>query len=530
MDSILRRLIASWIKSQELAPRRAPTAAVRCESLEGRQLLSTTGLLRGHMGMPSSPTTQRVQLSTRGTMGGQNAGGFGSGAAETSSYTQARPFGNFSGHGNAMSGGAGRVGFAMRHGQVARAGSQSLPTTPPTAPPTTQAVNAVVATNTDTTTAAVPTDTPTQAAVTTTLQAAPTNTPVTTTQFNGGAPAVGAGTFNAMPSGPMGGWFGGNAENRQPVNSSVASGQQTNGSGTTSSSTSGPSDALKSDFEKLQTDLQAIHDKSEVTPKLLAAVRNDFDAIQKASTTDPDQDAVKALAATVDSIAGQIPTADQQTQLVADFTAVLKSQGITDQTLIDTAVADIQAVVAASHVTADDLTTIAADRKAIKTEMDANANPDAPPSATPTTGDAVGSLMSGLTGGFESGIPMAGAFDGGAPGGPYSVSPIAFSSAGGVMMGGGGQFNGSPITVSPSGGGMTGPIHIAQGSVMMDGGDQFGPFSVTSANGVGTSGQFRGSRTDVSFAGGAPGGQFGQYNVSPNGGGPGGQFGGRWGR
>lgn len=58
MDSMLRRLIATWIKSQELAPRRDLAAAVRCESLEGRQLLSTTTLLRGHMGMPSAPTTQ----------------------------------------------------------------------------------------------------------------------------------------------------------------------------------------------------------------------------------------------------------------------------------------------------------------------------------------------------------------------------------------------------------------------------------------------------------------------------------------
>src|SRR3954447_21589596 len=41
MESLLHRLLAPWTKSQEGSPRRSPSAAVRCEPLEGRQLLST---------------------------------------------------------------------------------------------------------------------------------------------------------------------------------------------------------------------------------------------------------------------------------------------------------------------------------------------------------------------------------------------------------------------------------------------------------------------------------------------------------
>ncbi|WP_406699196.1 hypothetical protein V5E97_10000 [Singulisphaera sp. Ch08] len=517
MESMLRRLLATWIKSQELAPRRSPTAAVRCESLEGRQLLSTTGLLRGHMGMPSSPTTQRGQFFTRGTMGGQNTGGFGSGAAVSSVSTQAGPFANIRGHGNAMGGGAGRGGVAVRYGQVARARLQNQPATP--------GLNAVVDTNTTT----VPSEAP--ETLTMPAQGDPANGSPTTTQPDQGAPTMSGGSFSVMPSGPLGGWFGGRAENRELVSFNGALGQQADGPGTQAGNLSiraEPSEELQSHFEKLQTDLQAIQDKSEVTPKLLAAVRNDFEAIQEASTTDPDQESVKALAATVESIGSQIPTDVQQAQLVADFTAVLKSQGITDQTLIDTAVADIQAVVAASHVTADDLATIAADREAIENEI--NSNAEAMPSVSLTTGDAVGSLMSGLTGGFESGIPMAVPFAGGAPGGPFSAFPIDFASAGGVMMDGGGQFNGLPITVSPIGGGMHGPISVSQGAVNMAGGGQFGSFSVSSASGVEASGQFSGAPVVTSYTVGGMGGQSAQFSGSPYGGGMGGRFGGRRGR
>lgn len=557
MDSMLRRLLATWMNSQELAPRRVPTATVRCESLEGRQLLSTTGLLRGYMGMPSSPAAQRVQLSTRGAMGGQNAGGFsvrgamggqnagGLGTRANASFASLQPGqgGTLRSHANLLSGGTGRGNFALRQGQMPRATLQNMveatPTTLPGGGPT--VVNTSLPTDPSNVTTlpdlggAVTSNVTTLPDVNgavTTVQANAVDPAVTTTSLDGGAPGgMAMGSFRAMPSGPLGGWFGGTAGNRQSGNVVWNPGTQGGGPGAIAE----PSDALKSDFDKLQTDLQAIQDKSEVTPKLLAAVRKDFDAIQKASTSAPDEDAVKALAATVDSLAGQIPTDEQQAKLVADFTAVLQSQGVTDQTLIDTAVADIQAVVAASHVTADDLATIAADHDAIEAELKAGSEGDPAVTLEAATGDAVGSLMSGLTGGFDSGIPMAMPFMGAGPGVQIHASPINFASAGGVMMDGGGHFAGPAITVSPSGGAMSGPFNIMHSSMGMGGG-QFGPTRMISTSGGSEGIQLSEAPSEGIQLSEAPtvglegGGAAGTQAVSIRDGKVGGWFGGGWGR
>ena len=56
-------------------------------------------------------------------------------------------------------------------------------------------------------------------------------------------------------------------------------------------------------------------------------------------------------------------------QVDADLADVLKSQGVTDQSLIDQTIADLHAVNVARNITADDLTTLAADRKAIETDL-----------------------------------------------------------------------------------------------------------------------------------------------------------------
>src|SRR5258705_326863 len=80
------------------------------------------------------------------------------------------------------------------------------------------------------------------------------------------------------------GWSGWSRRN-EPVRFQSTPAQPAGGSGAqggNASSMAGPSAAVKTAFDKLHTDIQAIHDKSEVTPKLLAAVRTDFEAIQKA--------------------------------------------------------------------------------------------------------------------------------------------------------------------------------------------------------------------------------------------------------
>ena len=180
---------------------------------------------------------------------------------------------------------------------------------------------------------------------------------------------------------------------------------------------------LDTDLTKLQTDSQAIHDKSQVTPALLASVRKDLEAIDKAKTGTADATALKTLQTDEQAIFGTSTTTDGSTgtdgstatggstasstptpptkptdaqiaQLQADHDAVLKSQGVS-QTLIDQLAADRLAVKTASNFTADDQATLDADHKAIDADratmqtQDAagNATPDAAQAATAATTD-----------------------------------------------------------------------------------------------------------------------------------------------
>jgi hypothetical protein len=179
---------------------------------------------------------------------------------------------------------------------------------------------------------------------------------------------------------------------------------------------------LQTDLKKLQTDLQAVQDKSQVTPALLAAVRNDFQKIQAATTSKPDQAKLDTLTGDIKSLAGKLPTADQTTQLTSDFTAVLQSEGVTDRALITQAITDIQAVVTASKITADDLSTLAADRAAVEADQTSNA-----PGGSPGSVDGsllLGGLLGGQTGSgplgdLTGGGPRGGRFVGGWQGGRF---------------------------------------------------------------------------------------------------------------
>ncbi len=78
---------------------------------------------------------------------------------------------------------------------------------------------------------------------------------------------------------------------------------------------------------------------------------------------------MQALNDLQESLDGQLPTDDQKQQLKDAFTAVLNSQGITDQSLIDQTIADLDAVQNARNITADDLATIKADQAAIQAKL-----------------------------------------------------------------------------------------------------------------------------------------------------------------
>lgn len=126
---------------------------------------------------------------------------------------------------------------------------------------------------------------------------------------------------------------------------------------------------LAADLQKLRTDTQAILAKSQVTPAETTALHDDLRAIDKAATTPPSQAAVQALQTDVKSFQGALPTDEEKAQLATDFTALVESRGVTDQTLIGKTISDAEAIVASSNVTSTDLATLVADRKAIQTDM-----------------------------------------------------------------------------------------------------------------------------------------------------------------
>ena len=176
---------------------------------------------------------------------------------------------------------------------------------------------------------------------------------------------------------------------------------------------------LQTDLKKLMTDSQAVQDKSQVTPALLAAVRKDFAKIRSEATTAPDTTKLATLTSDLKAVGDALPTAAQTTQLQNDFTAVVQSEGITDQALIAQTTADLQAVVTATNISSADLATLAADRLAVQNDRGtANPGTNAP------DGNAATSSPQGFAGGpggpgaWGNGFQGASAGSGGPQRGP----------------------------------------------------------------------------------------------------------------
>ena len=265
-----------------------------------------------------------------------------------------------------------------------------------------------------------------QMAVNPAIAATPTTaTPTATT------PAAGTATSTAspgIPGGPMGdsSWGGGH-RGRMGDRGQFAM----NGGAAAGSTGTAPTQAQMAAFKQLSTDMQAIHDKSTVTPVMEAAARKDFEAIHKDATTAPDATKLAALQADLKATAGTIPTDAQKAQAVADFKAVVASEGVTDTALIDKTLADVDTIVAASNVNADDLAKLAADRTAAGLTAD--------------SGGAIGhghdmglGLLGGLTpgrhggfgGGFRGdrfGMPPGGMMT--PPTAPPATTPVATTNA-----------------------------------------------------------------------------------------------------
>jgi hypothetical protein len=199
---------------------------------------------------------------------------------------------------------------------------------------------------------------------------------------------------------------------------------------------------VEKDFQKLGTDLQAIHDKSQVTPALLAAVRKDVEGLQKESTSAPTQASLATLKSDLLALGGATP--DFTTgQLQTDLEAAIKSAGVNDTVVVSTLEHDLNAVATAMNITPADVQTVQADQKAIATDLGSTAPAD--PSSGPL---AVLEL------------PLLGALD---PGGSGDPGPELIGS-GNVMSGfaGTGQFiaTGSPMS------GPAGPVMLMRGGLV----------------------------------------------------------------
>lgn len=141
-------------------------------------------------------------------------------------------------------------------------------------------------------------------------------------------------------------------------------------SGPTGTDVSPEQAKLDAAFAKQSADMQAIQDKSQVTPALLASLRNARSAVA-AQANAPDAALLKTFQADAQAVQNSGTFTDaQRQQLQGEYTAVLKSAGVSDAA-VATLFAAQDAVKAAGGVTAADAATIAANQQAVQTLMDA---------------------------------------------------------------------------------------------------------------------------------------------------------------
>jgi hypothetical protein len=157
-----------------------------------------------------------------------------------------------------------------------------------------------------------------------------------------------------------------------------------------------------------------------VTVAELTAVRADFQKIASEATSPPGSTQVTTLANDVQALNGQLPTAAQTTQMQADYTAVLQSQGITDQSLINQVISDINVVVQSANITSADLATLSADQTAIKNDLGTSTSGSGTVT-TSATGMPFPGPMGGNLGGDRLFVRSGNGFRGGSFGGPWMM-------------------------------------------------------------------------------------------------------------
>ena len=166
----------------------------------------------------------------------------------------------------------------------------------------------------------------------------------------------------------------------------------------------------KTDLQKLQSDVQAIEAKSQVTVAELTAFHADLQAVSQPSGQP--SSATKTALQTLQSdesaiLASGTFTSAQQTQIVNDFAAVLTSEGAT-QAQATQASTDLQKIITSSGITSTNVSQIDSDFTAIQTDFGtssstANSGSTPPSPASPING---GGLLANIVLGQSPGGPM----------------------------------------------------------------------------------------------------------------------------
>ena len=274
----------------------------------------------------------------------------------------------------------------------------------------------------------------------------PTQVPTRTGGLPTGATTTSTSAGLTGPTQSVSGW--GQASSTQTAQGSTSGWGQASTSQNSQSSTSSSSSSLKQDLQQLQSDMQTIYDKSQVTPALLSAVRNDIQGLQKESTSAPSQSSLSTLETDLEALNGATTDFTQGT-LNTDLTAVLTSAGVNDATLEATLASDLNAVATAMNVTSTDVSTIESDVKAVTSDAGSSASSQTP--TNPLASYAEHQLLGSLTASTQS-QPLVGRGIGGLGG------PVAFNSVVGQTQQGTLSAPGQTNLLS------TGPIGSASGS------------------------------------------------------------------
>lgn len=132
------------------------------------------------------------------------------------------------------------------------------------------------------------------------------------------------------------------------------------------------SETQKQNLQKLQADLQAIQQGSQVTTEQKQALKNDLMAMAEGATK-PDPALVQQLANDLsEAIADGSIDNKEKAQLANDLQKVMTSANIPPEE-VNQAIADAQAILTASGVDKSEVQTIVSDLKAIATEAKNNA-------------------------------------------------------------------------------------------------------------------------------------------------------------